>query len=324
VRRWFERLFLLAGLGALGTWAWFTIGADLWQDYQDRQFERALEGRQEEHHPAPPASHVAPGTVVGRLSIPRLRVRSIVREGDGNGVLSLALGHIPGTALPGQPGNIGVAGHRDTLFRELRNISPRDQIVLQTLDKRYVYQVEGTRIVKPANIDVLDPGSKPELTLVTCYPFQYIGAAPDRFIVKARLVPDATTTTEASAVQADASPAPAAPAHFGKKPEQADVGRVTFSVPSGHSRELVNGKVWFGLTHADPSDQRVDGWLWIMPSRRTVWLRDKDTRAPIFFQSDGGEFELVLTRVSGASAAGYLVKPHSARRVADRLVAEAR
>jgi sortase A len=112
----------------------------------------------------------------------------MVREGDDEGTLQLALGHIPSTALPGQPGNVGVAGHRDTLFLPLREIRKSDLIWFQTGTGRYAYQVESTRIVQPQNVSVLNAGRQPELTLVTCYPFNYVGNAPQRFIVRARQV----------------------------------------------------------------------------------------------------------------------------------------
>jgi sortase A len=125
---------------------------------------------------------------VGRLVVPRLHLRAMVREGDGEGTLDLALGHIPGTALPGQKGNVGVAGHRDTLFRSLKSIEKNDLIEFQTLRGSYTYSVESIQVVKPENLDVLRPGPDAELTLVTCYPFAFVGPAPDRFIVKARQV----------------------------------------------------------------------------------------------------------------------------------------
>ena len=127
-------------------------------------------------------------SLIGRLTIPRLHVSAIVREGIGEKTLRVALGHIPGTALPGMSGNIAVAGHRDTLFRPLRQIRPNDLIRLESLDGTYVYRVEKTEIVGPRNVSVLRMGSRPELTLVTCYPFYYVGAAPKRFIVRARQV----------------------------------------------------------------------------------------------------------------------------------------
>ena len=100
-------------------------------------------------------------------------------------MLGVAIGHVPGTALPGQQANVGVAGHRDTLFRGLRDIKTNDLIEFETLAGKYSYRVGSTEIVKPDDVSVLQAGSSPELTLVTCYPFNYVGSAPDRFIVKA-------------------------------------------------------------------------------------------------------------------------------------------
>jgi sortase A len=137
---------------------------------------------------APRQRPIANDALLGRLVIPRLHLGEMVREGDGESTLSLALGHIPGTALPGQGGNVGVAGHRDTLFRSLRSIGKHDRIEFRTLAGRYDYQVESIEIVKPDDVAVLAAGNHPQLTLVTCYPFHYVGAAPDRFIVKARQV----------------------------------------------------------------------------------------------------------------------------------------
>ncbi|HLK48472.1 MAG TPA: class D sortase [Bryobacteraceae bacterium] len=124
--------------------------------------------------------------VIGRLTIPRLRMSAMVRQGVDEDTLRVALGHIPGTVLPGQSGNVGIAGHRDTLFRALRRIRKNDVILFETLGGRYEYRVELTRVVNPRDVGVLDSKAVPELTLVTCYPFYYIGSAPERFIVKAR------------------------------------------------------------------------------------------------------------------------------------------
>jgi sortase A len=97
------------------------------------------------------------------------------------------VGHIPGTALPGDSGNVGLAAHRDTFFRRLRDIRPDDEIVLTTPDGTFRYTVEGTKVVEPGDVWVLDPTEEPALTLVTCYPFTYVGSAPQRFIVRAPL-----------------------------------------------------------------------------------------------------------------------------------------
>jgi len=126
--------------------------------------------------------------VVARLSIQKIHLRAMVREGSDDETLDVALGHIPGTALPGQRGNVGVAGHRDTIFRHLAEVGRDDQIQLQTPSKTYVYQVDDMAIVKPEAVSVLTGGRDSRLTLVTCYPFNYIGSAPKRYIVKAHLV----------------------------------------------------------------------------------------------------------------------------------------
>jgi len=106
----------------------------------------------------------------------------------------LAVGYIPGTALPGDLGNFGLAGHRDTFFRKLRDINPDDEIRIVTKDGVFNYYVQRTSIVMPQDVWVLDPTNYPALTLVTCYPFNYIGSAPKRFIVRASLRATETPT----------------------------------------------------------------------------------------------------------------------------------
>jgi sortase A len=111
----------------------------------------------------------------------------MVLEGDGPRSLRVGLGHIPGTSNPGQPGNIGIAGHRDTFFRSLRRIDKGDEIIMETAAKTYRYRVSAIEIVEPQNVGVLSAENKDELTLVTCYPFSYIGSAPKRFVVHAEV-----------------------------------------------------------------------------------------------------------------------------------------
>ena len=103
--------------------------------------------------------------------------------------MSLAVGHIPGTALPGESGNIGLAGHRDTFFRRLRDIRADDEIRVVTAGGTFSFRVEATNVVQPHDTWVLNATTEPTLTLVTCYPFSYIGSAPQRFIVKASAAP---------------------------------------------------------------------------------------------------------------------------------------
>ena len=134
-----------------------------------------------------PRLSLATGAVVGRVEIPRVGVSAIVREGDDVKTLRRAVGHVPGTALPGEIGNAALAGHRDTFFRGLRDIRTGDHILLTTPGGNARYIVRSTRVVDPVEVSVLAPTRKSTLTLVTCYPFNYIGAAPRRFIVRAEI-----------------------------------------------------------------------------------------------------------------------------------------
>jgi len=119
------------------------------------------------------------------LRIPRLRLEVAVLPGTDDATLDRGLGHIDDTALPGADGNSGIAGHRDGFFRGLKDILPGDTIEIDTLDRKQVYRVERAWIVEPSDVSVLDPTPSASLTLVTCYPFYFVGSAPQRFIVRA-------------------------------------------------------------------------------------------------------------------------------------------
>lgn len=199
-RRWAERIFLVLGLAGLSIWLGSIAVTKLYQTWDSHEFDRELHQKLAEGKPgsAPKLpAEIPEGGLIGRLSIPRLQLTEIVRQGDSAGTLRLTLGHIPGTALPGQEGNVAVAGHRDTLFRGLRNIHKNDLIVFETSSGKYEYQVESTTIVRPEDVSVLNASDHPELTLVTCYPFFYVGPAPKRFIVKARQVAGTAPTLQA-------------------------------------------------------------------------------------------------------------------------------
>lgn len=129
--------------------------------------------------------------VVGRIDIPRIGLSASVREGDDEETLRIAVGHISGTPLPGIGGNAGLAAHRNTFFRPLRDVRKDDRIVVTTGTGAFHYRVESTEIVLPTDVRVLDPTEQPALTLVTCYPFDWIGDAPQRFIVHAVRVEEA-------------------------------------------------------------------------------------------------------------------------------------
>jgi sortase A len=127
-------------------------------------------------------------SLVGRIDIARIGISAMVLEGDDEPTLARAVGHIPGTALPGGSGNVGLAGHRDTFFRALKDIRRGDDILMTTLRGCYRYRVVSWELVNPDEIRVLKASAIPSVTLVTCYPFHFIGAAPKRFIVHARIV----------------------------------------------------------------------------------------------------------------------------------------
>lgn len=206
--RGIERTLLVAGLIGLNIWVWSNFRTAISQRHAVRELERRIEERALGSGPSRPAApRPLSGDLLGQLEVPRLHLQAVVREGDNTRTLSVALGHIPGTALPGEKGNVGVAGHRDTLFRRLKDIAKNDLIRFQTVEGTYSYQVDSTSIVKPENVGVLDPGKSPEITLVTCYPFNYVGSAPKRFIVKARQVQDAAADVRRSSpVQAGRRP----------------------------------------------------------------------------------------------------------------------
>jgi len=142
-------------------------------------------------NPLPPSAAggaVPVGGWVARLESQALGLSATVLEGSDDDTLSRAAGHISETALPGEPGNIGIAGHRDTTFRPIRRIHMGDLLKLTTARRIFTYKVVKTSIVTPEDVEVLSPTEHPALTLVTCYPFEFIGHAPQRFIVRADLV----------------------------------------------------------------------------------------------------------------------------------------
>lgn len=135
------------------------------------------------------ASAPKPGTPIGVLEIPRLGLSSIVLEGDEHAALLLGVGHLSETPLPWHGGNSVLAAHRDTFFRPLEGIRRNDVITFTTADARLEYIVKGTKIVEPTDLEALTPASSATLTLITCFPFHYIGPAPQRFVVTAERRP---------------------------------------------------------------------------------------------------------------------------------------
>lgn len=177
---WTQRLLFACAVVLLGYYGFVALDAWVFQRRENSNLQHLLEIA-----PASISPPVAPAGLIGRLEIPRLGVSVMLVEGDDARTLRRAVGHIPGTALPGRPGNVAFSGHRDTFFRPLRNIRENDVVVVTTLAGEYRYRVVSTRVVVPDDVEVLDAGPGEVLTLVTCYPFYFVGAAPDRFIVRA-------------------------------------------------------------------------------------------------------------------------------------------
>ncbi len=217
--RWLERLLLVIAILSLGYYGYVSAEAALYQRYENRELDAILaagpvapaaDGQVSAGGTAAPNApavtrgrpHPAPGTAVGRIEIKRLGISAVVRAGSDARTLRLAVGHIPGTALPGEPGNVGLAAHRDTFFRRLGDIRPDDEILVVMPGETLRYRVDDTNVVEPTDVWVLDPTDRPALTLVTCYPFSFIGSAPQRFIVRAYLAPATLAQQGAGSSQA--------------------------------------------------------------------------------------------------------------------------
>jgi sortase A len=125
------------------------------------------------------------GDPLGRIEVPRLGLSAPMAECSTPKILRAAAGHIPGTALPGRQGNVVLAAHRDTYFRPLKDVRRNDAIILRTPHGSFQYRVSSCEIVGPHEVRVLGRTTGPELTLITCYPFSYVGSAPKRFVVHA-------------------------------------------------------------------------------------------------------------------------------------------
>jgi sortase A len=242
-----ERVLLVIAVIALGWYAAVSIVSRLDQASQNRALD-ALRQNAPASTPAPsdaapsstpppaPRPRPSPRGLVGRIEAPRIGLSAIVREGVDDETLRRAVGHLPETALPGEAGNAALAAHRDTFFRPLKNIRKGDRITVTTPDGVHEYRVSETLVVSPDDVSVLAPTSNATLTLVTCYPFNFVGSAPKRFIVRAE-APVAT----ASVVSQSAAPQPALSVSNGVLPVR--TGAV-ISEPerSGHSPRTAPAK----------------------------------------------------------------------------------
>jgi sortase A len=208
--RWSRCLFVVVGILMLSYVGFVELEAHFYQADQSRKFQQELNALrpsvagEESLHKDRLSSVPANESIIrtqgdghaglsrsslGRIEIDSIGLSAMILEGTDARTLRLAVGHIPGTALPGQQGNVVITGHRDTYFRELRNIHKDDEIKLTTLGGSYRYWVDSIKVVAPKDTQVLNNSKDAILTLITCYPFYYVGPAPKRFIVRAHRIP---------------------------------------------------------------------------------------------------------------------------------------
>jgi len=170
--------FLAFGILAMGYAGFVFADSHAYQALEMKKFKQA--GLLSEPH------ILAEGDVIGEIQVPRLGLNAIVVQGDSPANLRRAVGHLSKSALPGEWGNVALAGHRDTFFRTLRDIRLGDEIKFKTRERSFEYLVESIEVVAPTDIRVLKSSTGHDLTLLTCFPFHYVGPAPNRFVVRAR------------------------------------------------------------------------------------------------------------------------------------------
>jgi len=194
--RAFQQVTLMAGL-CLVLWPCYVMAESRWVQYVGAmQLAAATREQRETIVPPKPSgsssrTSLQRGRVLGQFEVPRLKLSYVLLEGTDNRTLDKSIGHVEGTGLPGESGNISIAGHRNTHFRKLEWIRRGDEIVLTSPRGQYRYRVEWLRLFRPDDIEVIDAGHGPAVTLITCFPFEYVGSAPLRYIVRA--LPDDET-----------------------------------------------------------------------------------------------------------------------------------
>ena len=179
--RFAQRLFLWLGVAALAYAGATAAYAGIYQQYQSWKFAQQVAAVVVEEAPDPQE-----GDVLGKLEIPRIGISVMFLQGTGEKTLVLGAGHVPGTPSPGGDGNVVIAAHRDTFFRKLEAIQSGDRIQVATVRRTYEYVVDFTEIVDPEDTRAMESRDRQELTLITCFPFYFVGAAPKRFVVHAR------------------------------------------------------------------------------------------------------------------------------------------
>lgn len=204
-------LLILGGISAVLVWLWVLSDGAIYQYVQEVHFASETAGANREARPQIDDSPLEPFVlskpgrllpslarkiqrdplVLGRLEVPSVGLTVMVREGVDSATLRRAVGHLPSSALPGEPGNFVLLGHRDTFFRPLRDLAKGDSLRFHTEHGRVEYVVESISVVSPEGVTI-QPATDPISTLITCFPFDFVGEAPRRFVVSARLVAPAS------------------------------------------------------------------------------------------------------------------------------------
>ena len=201
---WINRTLIAVGLACLIVYGVFTIRTWTYQRAAKSQVEQMISiDRPPAPVERPPDAFTPPqqGEIIGRVDIPRIKLSAAVAEGDDESTLGKAVGHLPDTPFPWQrQGNVALAAHRDGLFRPLEKIRLNDDVRVVTARGEYHYRVKKTHIVDPDDVWVIAPTDTPTITLITCYPFSFVGNAPRRFIVQAELVEDVAGSVLTGAV----------------------------------------------------------------------------------------------------------------------------
>ena len=186
-----ERILFWVGVLCVGYGVWTWADAQVYQIVEGRRLDALvsdiLAGRAEMPRGGASKATLDPNTPVGRIEIERIGVSAIIAEGVEARTLRRAVGHVVNTALPGEPGNVVLAGHRDSFFHRLGEVRAGDRVRLITPEGAFTYDVDSTDVVGRDRVDLLEASEDSVLTLITCYPFNYVGPAPDRFVVRARL-----------------------------------------------------------------------------------------------------------------------------------------
>jgi sortase A len=184
--RWIERVLLAAGCLLLGYCAAAWIDSRYHQFAGNLQLDRLLRNRSEAQAPATsPVYEPSHGELIGRVAVARLGLSAVVFEGTDDAVLNRGVGHLTGSAMPAEKsGNVVLAGHRDSFFRDLRNVRSGDIVTVTTESGTRNYEIESEKVVEPTEVSVEAPTDTPSLTLITCYPFSFIGHAPKRYILR--------------------------------------------------------------------------------------------------------------------------------------------